>query len=140
MPSVNENARLVKQQKYGFWVRTKNAPHRAVRWEAPPRDDGSPSFRGRNWVEIREHGATHEPMRFYAKDVEVRGPHEWLTYYPEAGSPICGWGRPRLPRGDMQYCPRVREADEPFCRAHMAELQGEEVDGQAEEAQRPDTE
>lgn len=120
------NADLIRAQKYGFWVGTKLMPRRAVRWEDARHEDGRPSLRGRNWVEVLAHGETHTPERFHAADVELVGPNEWLTYYPSAEDPVCGWGRPRLPHGAMQYCPRKREEGDPFCRLHMTELTSSE--------------
>lgn len=117
--------KLLAVQAYGFWIRTKQAPFRAVRWEQQLREDGRQSFHGKRWIEILPHGEDREPEHFYTADVEPVGPHEWLTYYPAVDEPICGWGRPRLPEGQMQYCPRLREADEAFCRTHMAELSEE---------------
>ena len=114
---------LIDSYKWGFWVRTKVAPFRAVRWEPQKHKDGQrQSFRGRNWVEVIPHGEDREPERFFAVDVEYAGPHEWLDYYPALNEPVCGWGRPRLPAGDMQYCPRLREKDQPFCQKHLHEL------------------
>jgi len=125
---MGTSADLIRVQKYGFWIGTKSAPRRAVRWEPKERPDGRQTYRGRNWVEVLEHGVSREPERFYGADVEAVGPHEWLTYYPAAGEPVCGWGRPRLPDGGMQYCPRIRQDDKPFCRMHETEIQGEESD------------
>lgn len=120
------NRELIRAQAFGFWVVTKQNPRRAVRWEEARHEDGRVSTRGRNWVEVLEHGTTREPERFYKADVELAGPHEWLTYYPAVNEPVCGWGKPRLPDGSMQYCPRQREQDQPFCRRHMTELEGSE--------------
>lgn len=117
--------KLLDLYKYGFWVRTKNAPHRAVRWERQYHEDGRESFRGRNWIEVLPHGSTRDPEQYFTVDVEYVGPHEWMDYYPAVDEPVCGWGRPRLPDGEMQYCPRLREPDEPFCRRHMTELDEE---------------
>lgn len=114
------------QMTYGFWIRTRQDPPRAVRWEPQVREDGTVTNRGRGWVEVLPHGATREAERFLAADVELAGPHEWLSYYPGPEEPVCGWGRPRLPRGNMQYCPRQRAGDDPFCKKHMAELEGSE--------------
>lgn len=119
------NADLIRAQKYGFWVGTKLMPRRAVRWEATVHEDGRTSLRGRNWVEVLEHGETRQPERFHAADVELVGPSEWLTYYPGVEEPVCGWmDRPG------HYCPRAREvtdgAVQPFCPRHEAELQGSE--------------
>lgn len=127
--AMGKNVDMIRAQKFGFWVRTKQAPYRAVRWEVQRHEDGRESLRGRGWVEVLAHGEDREPQRFFAADVELAGPHEWLSYYPAASEPICGWGRPRLPEGDTQFCPRQREnaADgqlEPFCRRHMTELLG----------------
>jgi hypothetical protein len=122
MAAEGVNARLIQQQAYGFWVRTKQT-RRAVRWSAQLNDKGNVTYRGRNWVEVLEHGAERPPERFYGADVELAGPHEWLDYYPSADEPVCGWQE--VP-GSQQYCPRRREQDEPFCRKHMSELQGED--------------
>lgn len=122
--SVNEQ--LLKAQAWGFWVRTKLAPHRAVRWEPQFHEDGRRSFRGQNWVEVLPQGTDRIPERFFAADVERAGPHEWLTYYPHPQEPVCGWAREP---GVAQYCPRLRGDEQPFCPKHMAELeapQGEE--------------
>lgn len=131
MSSNTASAEMIRKQKYGFWVATKLAPRRAVRWDVGAlHEDGRPKFRGRNWVEVLPHGSTRTPERFHAADVELVGPHEWLTYYPGAEEPVCGWGRPRLPLGEMQHCPQNREEGDPFCRKHMAELarsEGEET-------------
>lgn len=124
-PSGVENTRLIRQQQFGFWIGTKQAPRRAVRWEKTFKEDGRETLRGKNWVEILPHGESRTPERFFAADVELIGPHEWLEYYPAVDEPVCGWGRPRLPEGEMQYCPRTREESEPFCRTHMAELSEE---------------
>ena len=115
-------AKLIDLYRYGFWVRMRRAPFSAVRWEAQTREDGRPSYRGKNWVEVLPHGVTREPERLYTADVETAGPHEWLDYYPGADEPVCGWGRPRLPDGGMQYCPRMREEGQPFCQKHLHEL------------------
>lgn len=127
--------KLLALYKYGFWVRTKNAPHRAVRWERQEREDGRESFHGKNWVEVRAH-TDFDPRpaeRYFTADVEYVGPNEWLDYYPAVDEPVCGWGRPRLPDGGMQYCPRFREEGEPFCRYHMTELNEERnLDGDDE--------
>lgn len=124
------NERLQDMAKLGFWIRTKQEPYRAVRWEPQRHEDGRQKFRGQNWVEVLRHGATRPAERFYGADVEPAGPHEWLSYYPAVHEPVCGWGRPRLPDGVMQYCPRTREvtdgAIQPFCAKHQLELQGEE--------------
>lgn len=114
--------KLLDLERYGFWTRTKNQPFRAVRWEASVRDDGRQSFHGKNWVEVLAHGEEKEPQRFYTADVEAAGPSEWLEYYPAVNEPVCGWGRPRLPHGGMQYCPRKREEGQPFCQKHIHEL------------------
>lgn len=125
MPT-DRNLALTRAQKFGFWVGTKQTPRRAVRWEAARHEDGRESRRGRVWVEVLPTGSSRAPQRFFAADVELVGPHEWLTYHPGADEPVCGWGRPRLPDGGMQYCPKGREEDQPFCRTHMAELEGSE--------------
>lgn len=142
--SHGKNSDLIEAQRWGFWVGTRRAPRRAVRWETTRLEDGRETRRGRNWVEILPHGSTREPERFFASDVEYVGPAEWLTYYPAVDEPICGWGRAR-PEGGMQYCPRsCRETDdgerEAFCPAHMRELSAPEGEEQhdAGEAQRPD--
>lgn len=124
-PSMGKNADLIRAQRFGFWIATKLAPRRAVRWEATRLEDGRETLRGRNWVEVLPHGEKRVPLRFFAAEVEHVGPHEWLTYYPAVDEPVCGWGRPRLPEGEMQYCPRIREEDDPFCRMHMSELNEE---------------
>lgn len=133
-PSTGRNADMIRAQKFGFWVGTKRTPRRAVRWEPTLLEDGRESLRGRNWVEVLAYGhERQEPERFFGADVELVGPAEWITYYPAVDEPICGWGRPRLPGGDMQYCPRTRRVAEgqleAFCPAHMRELhalEGEE--------------
>lgn len=135
MAALGASARLVQLQKYGFWIRTKQTPYRAVRWEVQTHDDGRQKYRGRNWVEVRAHGDTHEPERFYGADVEPAGPHEWLAYYPAADEPLCGW---MVEAG--KYCPRERavtdDAIQPFCPKHQAELEesseGEETHGEDE--------
>lgn len=135
MPA-DRNLALARAQRFGFWIGTKLDPRRAVYWQVTYDDQGRMKRKGRNWVEVLPHGVSREPARFAAAEVEMVGPHEWLTYYPEADAPICGWGRPRLPDGAMQYCPKDREEGEPFCRAHMAELQsseGEEQNGPGED-------
>lgn len=114
--------RLLDAERWGFWTRTNKAPFRAVRWEAKLREDGRRSFHGKNWVEVLPHGEEREPERFHTADVESAGPHEWLDYYPASDEPVCGWGRPRLPAGEMQYCPRKRAEGQPFCQKHMHEL------------------
>lgn len=124
-PSYNGNAELIRLQKYGFWIGTKQSPRRAVRWEAQTSPEGRQKFRGRNWVEVLEHGVSREPERFFGADVEAVGPHELLAYYPAVDEPVCGWmSEPG------KYCPRPREvtdgAIQPFCRRHESELQGEE--------------
>lgn len=118
--------KLIDLYRYGFWVSTKQAPRRVVRWDAPLRDDGRASYHGKNWVEVLPHGVSREPERFYTADVEYVSPAEWLDYYPGVTEPICGWGRPRLPDGKMQYCPRLREAGEPWCAKHKHEMDTEE--------------
>lgn len=130
--------RLLQMQGYGFWVRTKTAPYRAVKWDPQRHEDGRQSFRGRNWVEVLPHGIHRAPERFFTADVEAAGPHEWLSYYPPTTELICGWGD--TTHTPVRYCPRKRTQAEPFCRKHMAELTkvGEEDAG--EEAQRPDAE
>lgn len=129
MVSGVESTRLLEQIKFGFWVRTKVAPFRAVRFQALRHPDGRESRRGRVWVEVLEHGVTREPGKFLTAEVELAGPHEWLDYYPAVNEPVCGWGRPRLPDGEMQYCPRHRKEDAAFCRRHMEELEGSEGEG-----------
>lgn len=114
--------RLLDAERWGFWTRTKQAPFRAVIWDAPPREDGKRSFHGKGWVEVLAYGEDREPKWFYTADVEAAGPHEWLEYYPDPTSPVCGWGRPRLPEGGIQYCPRKREEGQPFCQRHIHEL------------------
>lgn len=133
--SNGRNVTLIEAQKWGFWVGTKQAPRRAVRWEETQHEDGRTTLRGRNWVEVLADGHGGDtPERFFGADVEMVGPHEWLTYRPTTDEPVCGWGRPRLPDGVMQYCPRTRRVahgqTEAFCPAHMRELsapEGEEA-------------
>lgn len=135
MSPRDANYRLTQAQKLGFWIGTKRDPRRAVRRIQAVRKDGKQSTRGRLWVEILpydEYG-NRDPERFNAADVEHVGPHEWLTYYPHPDEPVCGWGRPRLPEGGMQFCPRPRREGqdgklEAFCPQHMRELRGEEQD------------
>lgn len=130
---MGKNADLIRAQKFGFWIGTKRTPRRAVRWEPTRLEDGRESLRGRNWVEVRAIGSEADPERFFAADVELVGPHEWLIYPPAVTEPVCGWGRPRLPDGNMQYCPRIRLRHisedgqwEAFCPTHMRELQAPE--------------
>lgn len=139
-PSMGVNADMIRAQRLGFWVGTKRMPRRAVRWEPARHADGRESLRGRQWVEVLATGRERDtPERFFAADVELVGPSEWLTYHPATDEPVCGWGRPRLPTGAMQYCPRLRrEADgqlEAFCPVHMRELnapEGEEENAAGE--------
>ncbi len=134
MAPRDANDTFQRARKFGFWIRTKREPYRAVRWEQQFHPDGRRIMRGRNWVEIMpyaQHG-TREPERFYAADVEAVGPHEWLPYFPHPDEPVCGWGKPRLPEGGMQFCPRTpKEGEdgkpEAFCPLHMQEIQGEET-------------
>lgn len=122
--------------RYGFWVRTKLAPFRAVRWEEQRHEDGRQSYRGKNWVEVLPHGEDREPERFFTADVETAGPHEWLEYYPAVREPVCGWGQPRMPHGKTLFCPAARRGDDAFCPKHMAVLNEERnLDG----AQEPGT-
>lgn len=118
--------RMLDAQRWGFWVRTKLNPHSAVRWVGPKHEDGRQSYRGKNWVEVLPHGEDREPDRYFAADVELVGPHEYLSYYPAVNEPVCGW---MVEQG--KYCPRLREitsqAIQPFCPKHQAELSaGEE--------------
>lgn len=136
--SMGRNRDMVKAQAWGFWIATKAAPRRAVRWERVQHEDGRNSMRGRNWVEVLEHGSTRTPERFHGADVEMVGPHEWLTYYPAVNEPVCGWGRPHLPDGGMQYCPRQRQEGQAFCKRHMTELNSSE--GEEEHGERQGTE
>lgn len=139
-PSMGKNADMIRAMKFGFWIGTKRTPRRAVRWEPTRLEDGRETLRGRNWVEVLPVGSKAVPERFFAADVEMIGPNEWLTYYPAVEEPICGWGRPRLPDGVMQHCPRQRREVEgqleAFCPKHMTELQdgseGEEKHGAQE--------
>lgn len=128
------NERLTEMRRIGFWVRTKLPPYRAVVWNAPPREDGLRSWHGPNWLVIQPEGDTSEPRRLFGADVEPVGPNEWLTYHPRLDSPLCGWGRPRLPDGGMQYCPRERAAtdgvQDAFCARHMTELTSSEGEGE----------
>lgn len=125
--------KLLDAERYGFWTRTKTAPYRAVVWEPQRHEDGRQSFRGRNWVEVLAHGEDREPERYFTHEVETVGPHEWLTYYPEIKAPVCGWGRPRLPDGVMQHCPRRRRDGAAFCPYHEAELtQERNISGEEE--------
>ena len=117
--------KLLDLERYGFWTRTKQPPYRRVRWEPQTHEDGRQSFRGQNWVEVLAYGEDRDPMRFHTADVETENPSVWLTYYPAVTEPICGWGRPHLPDGAVKYCPRPRDADNPFCPTHMAELNEE---------------
>lgn len=117
---------LIRAMRYGFWVRTKQDPVRQVRWEPQRHEDGRQSFRGRNWVEVLPHGERRPPERFAAADVVLAGPSDALPYYPAADEPVCGWGRPGLPDGQMHYCPRTREPNDPFCPQHTAELNSSE--------------
>lgn len=140
--SMGRNRELIRAMKFGFWVGTKLMPRRAVRWESATRDDGRATLRGRNWVEVLPIGERRSAERFFAADVELVGPSEWLDYYPAADEPICGWGRPRLPDGRIQHCPRSREDDQAFCRRHMTELtssEGEEEHA-GEQEERTDAE
>lgn len=127
--SMGANREMIRALKFGFWVREKKS-RRAVRWEAARHPDGRESLRGRNWVEVLPHGEEREPERFFAADVELAGPHDYLTYYPAADEPVCGWSEK-----PGEFCPRVREraADgnlEPFCRKHQTHIQGEEPHGE----------
>lgn len=124
-PSMGKNADLIRAQKFGFWVGTKTSPRRAVRWKPTTLKDGRETLRGKNWVEVLPHGESRTPERFFAADVELIGPHEWLDYYPGVDEPVCGWGSPRMPQNRMQYCPRLREETQPFCQRHTAELNEE---------------
>ncbi len=114
---------LLRQMMYGFWIRTRQDPPRAVRWEPQEHEDGRQSFRGKGWIEVLPHGVQRAAERFHAADVEMAGPHEWLTYYPATGEPLCGWME--VPG---QYCPRLRRVTDdviqPFCPKHQAELEG----------------
>jgi len=127
--------RMLDAQRYGFWVRTKLNPRSAVRWEPQAHEDGRQSFRGQNWVEVLPHGEDREPDRYFAADVELVGPHEYLHYYPAASEPVCGWMTE-----PGKYCPRPRavttESMQPFCAKHQAELtaEGEETNGSGEES------
>lgn len=133
-PSMGRNRELIQAQAWGFWVATKQAPRRAVRWEQARHEDGRVSLRGKNWVEVLPHDDhEREAERFHGADVELVGPSERLPYYPAASEPVCGWQEAAwIAAGG--YCPRIRErqADgelEPFCRKHMTQLQGEEHHG-----------
>jgi len=124
--------RMLEAQRYGFWIRTKLNPYCAVRWEPATHDDGRATYRGRNWVEVLPHGEIREADRYFAADVELVGPHEYLSYYPAVNEPVCGW---MVEPG--KYCPRPRgvtsEAIQPFCPKHQAELSaGEESNGAQE--------
>lgn len=129
---MGASADLIRLQKFGFWIGTKQTPRRAVRWEPKERPDGRQTYRGKNWVEVLEHGVSREPERFYGADVEAVGPSEWLTYYPAVNEPICGWRELRDAGTGPQewYCPRIRpvnnESVQPFCARHEAELNGSE--------------
>ena len=129
--AMGRNNDLLNQIKFGFWVRTKQAPYRAVRWERTFHDDGRETLRGRNWVEVLPHGEEERtPARFFAADVELAGPHDRLTYYPAANEPVCGWQEASWIESG-EFCPRMREAAadgelEAFCRRHMTELTGSE--------------
>jgi hypothetical protein len=126
MPNKDGTQKLIDMQRWGFWIRTKQTPHRAVRWETQRHEDGRESFRGRNWVEILPHGEDRTPERFFTADVEYAGPYEWLSYYPDINTPLCGWGERREAHGAIQYCPRKRTEGQPFCPKHTLELVGEE--------------
>jgi hypothetical protein len=131
----SQTEKLLEMQRWGFWIRTKQTPPRAVRWDPQRHEDGRRSFRGANWVEVLPHGVTREPERFFAADVEHAGPHEWMTYFPMVGEPICGWAKDSTGR---QFCPRRREDDQPFCPKHMTELESstaEESHGRGQEGQ-----
>lgn len=131
-PSMGRNADMIRNMKFGFWVGTRQAPRRAVKWEPTRLEDGRETLRGKNWVEVMEHGESREPERFHGADVENVGPHEWLTYYPAVNEPVCGWME-----SEGQYCPRPRavtsDAVQPFCRRHEDQLQGEEEHGGEEQ-------
>lgn len=124
------NDRILRMQKFGFWVRTKLSPHRAVKWEPETTEDGRQTQRGQRWVEVLAHGERRIPKRFYAAEVEAVGPHEWLSYYPAVDEPVCGYME-----AEGRYCPRARaitsDAIQPWCPKHEAELSappGEESD------------
>lgn len=125
--SKGRNTDMEQAQRWGFWIGTKASPRRAVKMVPERHEDGRESRRGRIWVEVLEHGSRREPERFYGADVEIIGPHEWLTYYPAVNEPVCGWREIR-DAGDGPkewYCPRRREVTEgafqPFCRRHEYE-------------------
>ncbi len=135
MAPRDANYTLNQARKFGFWIGTRRQPRKAVRWDQQYREDGKRLMRGANWVEImpQDEYGTRDPDRFFAADVETVGPYEWLPYYPHPDEPVCGWGRPRLPEGGMQYCPRPRREGpdgkpEAFCPQHMREIQGEGTD------------
>jgi hypothetical protein len=81
-------------------------------------------------VEVLPHGEDREPDRYFAADVELVGPHEYLHYYPAVNEPVCGW---MIESG--KYCARSRavtdERIQSFCARHEAELTaGEETNGE----------
>jgi hypothetical protein len=130
--------RMLDSMRYGFWVRMKLHPFRAVRWEPDRHEDGRQTFRGKNWVEVLAHTEDREPERFHAADVELAGPHEWMHYYPAANEPVCGW---MVEPG--KYCPRSRavtgDAIQPFCPKHQAELTAGEESNDRPDNQPPGT-
>lgn len=143
-PAMGKNADLIQAQKYGFWIGTKRAPRKAVRWEPTRHEDGRETLRGRNWVEVLEHGSRREPERFYGADVEAVGPSEWLTYYPAVNEPVCGWRELRDAGNGVRewYCPRVRVVSEgafqAFCARHETELSSSEGEETHDHTDEPD--
>ena len=119
------NERYLNEMRRGFWVRTRQDPPRAVKWDPKLTPSGRPTYRGDRWVEVLPYGTRRAPERFYAADVTLAGPHEHLAYYPAVDEPVCGWGY-----GDGTFCPRMRSVldgvPQVFCPRHEAELQGEE--------------
>lgn len=121
------NERFLDMIRLGFWMRTKQPPYRAVKWSVALHPDGRQTFRGRRWVEVLAHGEEgREPSTFFGEEVTPAEPTQWLDYYPAVDEPVCGWGRPRLPDGEMQFCPQPRTEGQAFCPRHITELNGSE--------------
>jgi hypothetical protein len=125
------NVRLQATVKYGFWIRTKLDPIRAVKWAPETLPDGRTRVNGRCWQEILASGATHEPEHFLGVDVTPAPATEPMPYAPAPGEPVCGWRLAQeAPGGARQYCPRSVVPGElctPHAAAYAAIHQGEET-------------
>lgn len=125
------NVRLQATTKYGFWIRTKLDPIRAVKWAPETLPDGRTRVNGRCWQEVLPATApTREPVHFLGDEVTPAPPTEPMPYAPAPGEPVCGWQLEGSSGEAQRYCPRSVVPGElcaPHAAAYAAIQQGEEA-------------